>query len=275
MRGWQGLHLLSKPPLGARVDPAHPLAQGLVSCALFNEGSGPIAFDIAAANQWTQSSTGSTWAGGPGPGGGVKLDGAAGCWTSSFSILPNNTDLWTVVAWATPASTSSGNHNLFATGVPSPGGYAIQLRRTGADWNVQQHNGPTDDGADASNSVTAGKRQCVAGTWDGSKLNLYVDGLLIAQGNATVRARSGTTNAIGCDFSDPSAPIQLWDGTIERVDVWRNRALNAAQIAAVYNDPHQYLMTANARRWFGLQFGVIRRRIPLRAPREPRPAYVW
>jgi len=231
--------------------------------------------DIAAAGLWAQSATGSTWAGGLALGGAVSLDGAAGYWSSGFPILPNNTDLWTIVAWCKPGSTSAGSHNLFTTGSAAPAGYAVQLRRDAAAWNVFQHNAISDDNATFAGGVTAGKRQCVAATWDGANLNLYVDGLLRGTGAATVRTRAGTSNAIGGDNSDPSAPIQLWDGLIERVDVWRNRALSAAQIASVFNEPNQYLQVPGTRRWFGLQFGIIRRRIPLRAPREPRPAYVW
>ena len=34
-----------KPPYGSRIDPTHPLAQGLVGCWLFNEGGGKILYD--------------------------------------------------------------------------------------------------------------------------------------------------------------------------------------------------------------------------------------
>jgi len=35
-----------KPPYGSRIDPTHPLAQGLVGCWLLNEGGGPYAFNL-------------------------------------------------------------------------------------------------------------------------------------------------------------------------------------------------------------------------------------
>jgi len=38
-----------KPPYGSRIDPTHPLAQGLVGCWLFNEGGGNKVFDLVEA----------------------------------------------------------------------------------------------------------------------------------------------------------------------------------------------------------------------------------
>jgi len=39
--------LILKPPVGRRINYSHPLAKGLVSCLVMNEGSGPTAYDLS------------------------------------------------------------------------------------------------------------------------------------------------------------------------------------------------------------------------------------
>ncbi len=60
----------AKPPLGAQIDPTHPLAQGLVRAYILNEGGGRpvdlvrnrLAADVGPGNTWTMGPTGPTLA---------------------------------------------------------------------------------------------------------------------------------------------------------------------------------------------------------------------
>lgn len=68
--------LLSKPPRGAVLNRAHPLARGLVSCWLFNEGNGLLVNDLCRSYDGTASGIDSIndWV--PTPyGTGLNLDG--------------------------------------------------------------------------------------------------------------------------------------------------------------------------------------------------------
>jgi hypothetical protein len=71
-----------KPPVGARVNPLHPLARGLVQCLLLNEGNGQILTD--ALTQITTPLTAATWIQTP-DGGAAVFDGS-----TAFGIIPFN-----------------------------------------------------------------------------------------------------------------------------------------------------------------------------------------
>lgn len=71
----------TKPPVGVRLNPLHPLSQGLVGYWLFNEGAGSVAHDISGhgnhgtLNNMSPNTQGSGW-GGSKFGGGLNFDGS-------------------------------------------------------------------------------------------------------------------------------------------------------------------------------------------------------
>ena len=50
-----------KPPLGARLIPGHPLANGLVGCWLMNEGSGNKVYDLSGNGNSGTLTNGPEW----------------------------------------------------------------------------------------------------------------------------------------------------------------------------------------------------------------------
>src|SRR5260370_29503813 len=74
------------------------------------------------------------------------------------------TGAYTVSAWANPASTSAGSHNVFHSGAVAD--YTVQLRRDAGDWNIFSKQGvPSGDiNASFAGGVSAGSWVHLAGT---------------------------------------------------------------------------------------------------------------
>jgi hypothetical protein len=116
----------SKPPVGAQLRAGHPLAQGLVCCALFNEGGGTIAYDItgncAPGTITAFSSQSLSWTSNQFPG---IVNGTA-TFTSPSGISQNT---WTLEGlFSTSLLESSGNNGCRTLQVKTAGedlGYSI------------------------------------------------------------------------------------------------------------------------------------------------------
>lgn len=75
-----------KPPISARLNTGHPLADKLIACYLFNEGSGLTAFDSSGRGHNGTLTGGATWTMGKyGPA--VDLDG-----TDGHIVIPDHAD---------------------------------------------------------------------------------------------------------------------------------------------------------------------------------------
>lgn len=92
--------------------------------------------------------------------------------------------------------------------------------------------------ADSSTSILDGRWYHVAGTWDSSRINLYIDGALDVSAANSLRARNtaGGLN-IGAQLTQRYNGMYQnfpFDGEIEEVRIY-NRALTAAEIAGYYS----------------------------------------
>jgi YVTN family beta-propeller protein len=84
----------------------------------------------------------------------------------------------------------------------------------------------------ASGVLRLGEWQFVTTTYDGSKLYLYVNGILVGEKNQTGNIRQNTASfGIGADLRTPR--ISFFNGSIDEVRVW-NRSLSAAEIQQQY-----------------------------------------
>ncbi|HUJ72442.1 MAG TPA: LamG domain-containing protein [Verrucomicrobiae bacterium] len=161
--------------------------------------------------------------------GGVSFNGSGQYLTTTANIINNNTDLFTVSAWAYPNGTS-GSRNIFASGALG-GGFSIQLRQDNSDWNSYIYNGGLPN-ASYAGGVIPNTWSYVVTTWDGSNLTLYVNGLLRASTPATSRARAGTLSGWGNDVLDG---FQYWLGSLDEMRV-SNVARSAGWISTEYQN---------------------------------------
>lgn len=218
----------AKPPAGARLDPTHPLAAGLLGYWPLVEGSGPLAADLAGGHHGTPTGTGPTWGGSPE--GGVLTFGGAGALDCGADPAFNATAL-TVAARVSFAGTAAGQSIVSKEAGSSPFGWALRINGNG---NLDFSGGSVL--AQMSGTPAANTWHTIAGTYDGATLTLWLDGVSQATG--------GLTGAI------PSASAHLWiggsygfghyllaGGQVAWVAAW-GRALSAAELARLQVEPY-------------------------------------
>ncbi len=207
------------------------VSNGLVAAWGFNEGTGSGAADVSGfANGGAINGAGWTTQGRFG--GGMSFNGG-----SSEVDVPdaNSLDLtsgMTLEAWVKPASSSptwkaivdknTDRYYLMASSDTS--GYpAVGATFTSGNLNVY-----------GAQTLPVGVWSHLAGTYDGSRLRLYLNGTQIA---STAHAPSLTTSTdplmIGADVYG-----EFFQGTIDEIRIY-NRALSAAEIQADMTTPVQ------------------------------------
>lgn len=139
--------------------------------------------------------------------------------------LITGTPPFSLFAWALPASTSAGSHNIF--GMSATTSYGVQLRRDAATWNLFVLDGGNVQATYAS-GVVAGQWTPVGAVWDGTNINLYVGGVLRQAVACTGITSTGAFNVWGSLHTTN----QPWDGSLAEGAIW-HAALTAAEMAAL------------------------------------------
>ena len=220
-----------------------PFVGGMVGYWPLNEGAGSFAYDLSGGN------TTGTWNGNASGTSGYYSPGYNQNWEGYFNGINNYISVGsstriepiqagTYAAWVDPIANCA------------PGGYGIVI----ADESVYyDENGVAllcDDADDISLEIgsvntswnaidTPGYKFTpntwffVAGTWDGSNMKLYVNGVLVGSTAQTIVPNPQYSTFIG---TDPSNPTQNnpFEGEIADVRIY-NRALSAAEIQAIYD----------------------------------------
>jgi hypothetical protein len=203
---------------------------GLVAYWKFDEGNGAVAADSSGRNN-DGKIYGANWAEGK-HGSALEFDGVDDYVDCGLDTSLNVRSAVTVEAWIKPGRTS---------------GYQQILRKGGNDWhwyNLYLGSGKLffDIGKikerefSSFGGIKDGKWQHVAASWDGSVMNLYLNGKL---------QKSKETSAVS--LMDGSAKHKLiigrhpggtqhWKGVMDEVAVY-NRALNAEEISNHYLNP--------------------------------------
>jgi hypothetical protein len=144
-------------------------------------------------------------------------------------------DAYTVQAWVHVEGRYPPEQAIFSNGDLDGGsGMALLLEAAGSGFSVVSQRGPSTGGESltATTGIVRGKWANVATTFDGTRLTLYVDGVLagskvcgpIPVGRLTGRPLIGAASRQG----QPAGTTTL-QGYISRVEVWR-KALSAAEV---------------------------------------------
>lgn len=224
----------TKPPLGARHNPSHPLSRGLVGHWLMNEKSGGFAYDCV--NNITGSLAGSaSW--NPGLfGPALNFTGASGDSLNlgSPAKLRMETTL-TVAAWICPRTSFAGNARIYSHGdVASPpfNEYAMLTAASGAIRFECTTNVTNDYTAlDSNGLLPLDTWSHAAITYDGANMRIYLKG---REDNST--AKTGTISTADNDSFIGGQDANVFTGLISDVRVY-NRTLTAPEIAWLYAEP--------------------------------------
>lgn len=133
-------------------------------------------------------------------------------------------------AWVRPETNAGlgtivGNYNY-----PSNiNALQMMLRRDGANYTFWIDGGSGYSAVSAVGSVVINTWQHITGTWDGTTMRIYVNGVL-----ANSSAKTGTIPSKTTSFSIGSNFSERFDGDIDEVRIW-NKALTATDITNTMN----------------------------------------
>jgi hypothetical protein len=219
-----------KPPMGVFRNPYLKINRGIVGDWMMWEGAGPTVEDLSGnGNTGTLTGTVPSWTSGK-HGSGILFPG-----TDEYISTTGDIDLDYVTIIASVKSNSSTgsrfivNKNFSDSVIPfslcitphdSYGGMAYYQ----SGWKN------TDDITDIRNT---GRYHHVAGTYDGVRLNYYIDGVLDVSSleGSGVLPKNNAVVDIGVYRNDNV----YFDGIIEYVMIF-NRALSASEIALLYRE---------------------------------------
>jgi len=162
-------------------------------------------------------------------GGGLDFDGSndyVNCGNNSSLRITSNI---TVAAWVKTRDCGNGQYNPYVT--KGDHSYGLQHRQTNRLEFFIYHSGNWYPVQYAVTSSFNNVWHHVAGTYNGSRVKLYVDGVLRATNNHTGSIASSTYNVeLGRCAEDTS---RLYNGVLDSVRIY-NRALSAAEITQLY-----------------------------------------
>ena len=224
------------------VHGAPPAGSGPIVHWTMDETSGPVAHDTGAAPANDATAVGSpTWVTGQ-DGNAWHFDG-----TSQYATTPDSNDLdltsaITIAAWVKPEMVGSSNvpqQIVQKATTGSTNGYEIGL--TGATSTAPQKafirfnkssSGDTYRATSTTVYPTDGNTWIhVAGTWDGSTIRLYYNG--VQQGSVPFAGPIATNSlAIGVGGPPILDTSRMFKGAIDDVRIY-DRALSAGEIAAL------------------------------------------
>ena len=153
----------------------------------------------------------------------------------------NMTAAFTLECWVNP-DIITGNLEIIAkrAGVGGPANYNIET--SSANFSIYYNNGTWYGATTTGNPLVVGTWTHIAGSWDGTYLRAYVNGVL-NKTSADLSATPPTTNTTAVQIS--GFPSQSYfDGYIAEVRIW-NKALNVNDLLNHTNNPSS-VSTANS-----------------------------
>jgi len=229
-----------KPTRGICLNRSHPLSRGLVGLWLFNEGSGNKVFDLSGNNQSGTLQADAHFDIGK-FGSLIGFDG-----TGDYISVVTNNDIgngsYTVVARVQTGADVTSQTRIILGKRNTANKYPFQLEiNEYVVGKTQLDNSRWDGGAGFESCLSgtdciANTDYWVAGTWDGTNLKVYVDGILKNTVDASALGDSSTTDNYSIGAREKSGSELYWDGKIYYVYLY-NRALSASEVALLHREP--------------------------------------
>jgi prepilin-type N-terminal cleavage/methylation domain-containing protein len=210
-------------------------SSGLVGYWKFDEGSGTNAAESSGGGNGATLFDSPTWTTGKVGSGALTFD--ASSWQSTYTANTSTTQPTTAVSLAfwMKAGTTNGIQHVIAADTNADSlthGYGAWLQNNYFEFYAVTYSG---GGLMISYSDTTNWHH-VVGTFDGSNVRLYLDGVL--NGSTPIAGPidyTGATYGFTLGAAQHSAhTIYYYTGSLDDVRVY-NRALSAAEVAALYN----------------------------------------
>jgi len=245
-----------KPPYGSRLDPTHPLSQGLVGCWLLNEGGGNKVWNLAQnkhhgsfvnSPEWIRDYVNFVHADADYISCGTEPLGIANQLTVdvvALSVSDTNGRL------VTKTASSLG---LFLSRYEGGDSLEFRLSTTGSDWN---------GGTTPSNTFPTYNELHFICTYDGSYMRVFIDG--IEQGGDFPHALSGnvkdSTQDIELGRCQRSGDTFSLNGYIKHARIW-SRALSEGEREQLNAEPYAHILVPQY--WHMVDFGAGVGEVPM------------
>lgn len=218
---------------GARAQMCAPVPTGLVSAF---SGDGNTLDPRSRSNGTLQN--GASYAGGE-VGQAFSLDGVDDQVTFPHVELQNTGSGLTLEAWIYPVTTPHGATIVQQRSPGNIGGYVLELVNTpfgpanAIGFYVYDIGSGSVQVQSPANAITPNTWQHVAGTYDGSFLRIYVNGVEVASQSAPGYSAKPSTEPIVVGRNVVNTSL-AFNGKIDEVAIY-NRGLAPTEIAAIYN----------------------------------------
>ena len=192
-------------------------SNNLVLYLPMNEGIGHKVKD-QSGNNYIGAIYGANWTKGI-SGSALAFDGVDDCVEILNTDILESQNSLTISAWVKVQSSSSLRYFVMTNG--------FGLFQSGTDIGLAISVPSTNN---AKGEVTLNQWEFITGTFNGTDIEIYVNGELKSTTNWPGTMASGSRNLVFGNFS-----ATYWKGEIDEVRIW-NRALNAEEIASVMTD---------------------------------------
>ncbi|MCP4452841.1 MAG: LamG domain-containing protein, partial [Planctomycetes bacterium] len=210
-----------------QVTPVAPSAEGLVAHWTLDDEAGTSAADSAGNHTGTVSST-AQWTTGH-LGGALQLDGINAYVDCGADATLDITDVITLSVWVNPADAGNGEHNPFM----AKGDHAYTLKHgPGNAFEFLLYQGAWNYIQVPVTEAFNGNWYHLTGTYDGTQLKLYVNGMLGAT-LETGGAIDSSADAVNLGRNS-EYPDRLFEGTLDDARIY-NRVLSDAEILYLSN----------------------------------------
>jgi Concanavalin A-like lectin/glucanases superfamily/Domain of unknown function (DUF1929)/Bacterial Ig domain/Purple acid Phosphatase, N-terminal domain len=214
------------------ADPVGAAGAGLVAAYGFDEGTGTTTADASGANN-TATLTGAAWTAAGRNGAALSFNGASNWVTVPDTAALRLAGAMTLEAWVRPAA-NTGWRTVLMKERPAGMSYGLYgYDDSGRPPAVYGNYGGTDVSAGGGTALALNTWSHLAGTYDGTTMRLYVNGVQVAS-----KARTGalTSSTSPLRIGGNAAWGEYFSGLIDDVRVY-NRALSAAEVGTDMNTP--------------------------------------
>ena len=223
---------------------------GLVAAYSFNEGQGGSVADASGMGN-TGTIAGATWTSGGRYGNALAFDGASNWVTVNNAPALGLTGAMTLEAWVKPASLTGWQSILYKE---RPAALGPPAQDAGPAWALYSSDGTAPPalygmaaGATAATQWThvtgpgllaLNTWTHVAGTYDGTTLRIYVNGVLVRSAAVLSGDLAVSNGALRIGGNAVSLPFggQFFKGLLDEIRIY-NRALSKAEIQTDMNGP--------------------------------------
>lgn len=229
--------LVTKPPVGSRIDPGHPLSKGLVGFWIMDEGGGNSVRDISGKGSPGSLTNGPSWVSSK-FGKTVNLDG-----TDDHILVGDKSHLkftgaFSCSAWIYPRTYGGDNTaRIIDKRGSSSTGYLISVNNdVSTNAILVAVNAASGSGNDAQffpNIINLNIWQHVLVSYDGTNVTVYVNGVSSGAKLLATPTTGTASFAIGGRTTDN---LRNFDGMIDNLRVF-NRALPLSSARELFASP--------------------------------------